>query len=124
MIKQPNSGQQVIDQWTLVGGTAMRLQINHRESNGVDIPDAIMELPCYRDDVAKTLVAIEKQNPDFVNGTISQLIIEDPFLSQRRLSKKSLCPTATRSCNRALLYDVVAYRSLALPRRIEPLFQP
>jgi hypothetical protein len=89
MIKQPNSGQQVIDQWTLVGGTAMRLQINHRESNGVDIPDAIMELPCYREDVAKTLVAIEKQNPDFVNGTISQLILKT--LSYRRdVSRKNL----------------------------------
>lgn len=40
-----------------------------------------MELRAYRDEVAKTLVAIEKQNPDFVNATISQLLIKDPYLT-------------------------------------------
>jgi len=42
MIEQVNSGQQIIDYWTFGGGTAMMLQINHRESNDVDIflPDA------------------------------------------------------------------------------------
>jgi len=184
MIEQVNSGQQIIDYWTFGGGTAMMLQINHRESNDVDIflPDAqllsfldpqkrdfdfeirpsdyngygsrflklgfeigeidfivaraltsspttqaavegkaalletipeiiakkvyhrgasiaprdifdiaagsetqadsiIKELRGYRNEVAKTLAAIEKQNPDFVNATISQLLIKDTYLT-------------------------------------------
>jgi nucleotidyltransferase AbiEii toxin of type IV toxin-antitoxin system len=36
-IEQVNSEQQIIDHWTFGGGTAMMLQINHRESNDVDI---------------------------------------------------------------------------------------
>jgi hypothetical protein len=182
MIQQVNSEQPIIDRWTLGGGTAMMLQINHRESDDVDIflPDAqllsfldpekrdfdfeirpsdykgdgtgflklgfeigeidfivaraltsspttlaavegetvllesipeiiakkvyhrgasiaprdifdiaagsetradsiIKELRSYRDEVAKTLVAMEKQNPDFVNAAISQLSIKGPY---------------------------------------------
>jgi hypothetical protein len=37
MIKQVNSEQRIIDHWTFGGGTAMMLQIDHRESNDVDI---------------------------------------------------------------------------------------
>lgn len=37
MIEQVNSEQQIIDHWTFGGGTAMMLQINHRESDDVDI---------------------------------------------------------------------------------------
>jgi protein-disulfide isomerase-like protein with CxxC motif len=37
LIRQVNSDQSIIDHWTLGGGTAMMLQINHRESNDVDI---------------------------------------------------------------------------------------
>jgi hypothetical protein len=37
LIRQVNSDQSIIDQWTLGGGTAMMLQIDHRESNDVDI---------------------------------------------------------------------------------------
>ena len=37
LIRQVNSDQSVIDHWTLGGGTAMMLQIDHRESNDVDI---------------------------------------------------------------------------------------
>jgi Nucleotidyl transferase AbiEii toxin, Type IV TA system len=37
LIRQVNSDQSIIDQWTLGGGTAMMLQIGHRESNDVDI---------------------------------------------------------------------------------------
>jgi Nucleotidyl transferase AbiEii toxin, Type IV TA system len=42
LIEQVNSSQFVIDHWTFGGGTAMMLQIDHRESNDVDIflPDA------------------------------------------------------------------------------------
>jgi hypothetical protein len=36
-IRQANSEQLVIDEWTLGGGTAMMLQIDHRESHDVDI---------------------------------------------------------------------------------------
>lgn len=184
MIEQVNSERLIIDYWTFGGGTAMMLQINHRESNDVDIflPDAqllsfldpqkcdfdlevqpsdyhgdgarflklgfeigeidfivapaltsaptipatvegkpvlletipeiiakkiyhrgariaprdifdiaaasetradsvIKELRGYRDEVATTLAAIEKQNPDFVNVAISQLLIKDSYLS-------------------------------------------
>jgi nucleotidyltransferase AbiEii toxin of type IV toxin-antitoxin system len=37
LIHQVNSEQPIIDNWTLGGGTAMMLQINHRESHDVDI---------------------------------------------------------------------------------------
>jgi hypothetical protein len=38
LIRQVNSGQQsIIDHWTFGGGTAMMLQIDHRESRDVDI---------------------------------------------------------------------------------------
>jgi hypothetical protein len=37
LIRQVNSGQSIIDRWTLGGGTAMMLQIDHRESHDVDI---------------------------------------------------------------------------------------
>jgi hypothetical protein len=37
MIEQVNSEQQIIDHWTFGGGTAMTLQIQHRESDDVDI---------------------------------------------------------------------------------------
>src|SRR5882724_5023948 len=37
LIRQVNSSQRIIDHWTLGGGTAMMLQINHRESHDVDI---------------------------------------------------------------------------------------
>jgi Nucleotidyl transferase AbiEii toxin, Type IV TA system len=37
LIKQVNSEASVIDRWTFGGGTAMMLQIDHRESHDVDI---------------------------------------------------------------------------------------
>jgi hypothetical protein len=37
LILQVNSEQTVIDHWTLGGGTALMLQIDHRESHDVDI---------------------------------------------------------------------------------------
>jgi hypothetical protein len=37
LIRQANSEQAVIDHWTLGGGTALMLQIDHRESLDVDI---------------------------------------------------------------------------------------
>jgi hypothetical protein len=37
LIRQVNSPQTIIDHWTFGGGTAMMLQINHRESHDVDI---------------------------------------------------------------------------------------
>jgi hypothetical protein len=37
LIRQVNSEQFIIDRWTLGGGTAMMLQIDHRESRDVDI---------------------------------------------------------------------------------------
>jgi hypothetical protein len=37
LIRQVNSEQSIIDHWTFGGGTAMMLQINHRESRDVDI---------------------------------------------------------------------------------------
>src|SRR5262245_2953597 len=37
LIRQANSQQVVIDHWTLGGGTAMMLQIDHRESHDIDI---------------------------------------------------------------------------------------
>jgi Nucleotidyl transferase AbiEii toxin, Type IV TA system len=37
LIKQVNSEALIIDHWTFGGGTAMMLQINHRESHDVDI---------------------------------------------------------------------------------------
>src|SRR5437588_10092051 len=36
-IRQVNSEQKLIDHWTFGGGTAMMLQIDHRESHDVDI---------------------------------------------------------------------------------------
>jgi hypothetical protein len=37
LIRQVNAAQPVIDNWTLGGGTAMMLQIEHRESRDLDI---------------------------------------------------------------------------------------
>jgi hypothetical protein len=37
LIRQVNSEQAIIDHWTLGGGTAMMLQIDHRVSRDVDI---------------------------------------------------------------------------------------
>ena len=37
LIRQVNSEQSIIDSWSLGGGTAMMLQIDHRESHDVDI---------------------------------------------------------------------------------------
>jgi len=37
LIQQVNSEQLIIDDWTLGGGTAMMLQIDHRESQDIDI---------------------------------------------------------------------------------------
>jgi hypothetical protein len=37
LIRQVNSQQSIIDHWTLGGGTAMMLQIDHRESQDIDI---------------------------------------------------------------------------------------
>lgn len=182
MIGQVNSEQQVIDSWSLGGGTAMMLQINHRESRDIDIflPDAqflsfldpqmhdfdfeipptdyagdgarflklvfdageidfivsqtltsspatqatvegeavlletipeiitkkichrgtsimprdifdiaaasethsdviVRELRSYRNDVAMTLAAMDRQNPDFVERVISQLMVKDAY---------------------------------------------
>jgi hypothetical protein len=189
MIGQVNSAQHIIDHWTLGGGTAMMLQIDHRESHDVDIflPDPqllafldpqkhdfdfeilpsdytsvgtnflklafeigeidfivaraltssptiqanvegkavlletipeivakkvyhrgtsirprdifdiaagskenadsiIKALSGYRDEVAKTLVAIDKLNPDFVSATIAQLLIKDPYIAISKMA--------------------------------------
>ena len=37
MIQEVNSEQLLIDEWTFGGGTAMMLQIDHRESRDIDI---------------------------------------------------------------------------------------
>lgn len=37
LIRQVNSAEIIIDRWTFGGGTAMMLQINHRESHDIDI---------------------------------------------------------------------------------------
>jgi nucleotidyltransferase AbiEii toxin of type IV toxin-antitoxin system len=37
LIRQVNSEQVIIDHWTFGGGTAMMLQIDHRESYDIDI---------------------------------------------------------------------------------------
>jgi hypothetical protein len=37
MIGQVNSEQLIIDHWAIGGGTAMMLQIGHRESHDIDI---------------------------------------------------------------------------------------
>jgi hypothetical protein len=37
LIQQVNSGHTIIDRWTLGGGTALMLQIGHRESHDIDI---------------------------------------------------------------------------------------
>ncbi len=183
LIHQVNSEQTIIDSWSFGGGTAMMLQIDHRESHDIDIflPDAqflpfldpklhdfefeirpsdyrgdgagflklafegigeidfivghpltapsvtkqliegeevdletvaeiitkkvhyrgasikardifdvaaasktdrdavIGALRAYKDDVAKTLIAIERLSPDFVNATISELTIKEKF---------------------------------------------
>jgi Nucleotidyl transferase AbiEii toxin, Type IV TA system len=44
----------------------------------------IRELRGYRDEVAKTLAAIERQNPDFVNAAIAQLLIKDRYVAMSR----------------------------------------
>jgi hypothetical protein len=55
LIKQVNSETLIIDHWTFGGGTAMMLQINHRESHDVDI---------FLDD-AQLLPLLDPQKRDF-----------------------------------------------------------
>jgi len=44
--------------------------------------DAIVEaLRSYRDEVARTLITLDKLNPDFVNGAIADLAIKDLYKS-------------------------------------------
>jgi nucleotidyltransferase AbiEii toxin of type IV toxin-antitoxin system len=49
LIRQVNSDQSIIDHWTLGGGTAMMLQIDHRESRDVDIFLSDPQLLSYLD---------------------------------------------------------------------------
>jgi hypothetical protein len=46
----------------------------------------ISELRSYRNEVAATLTAIEKQNPDFVNAVIGQLLIKDPYIGVSKMA--------------------------------------
>jgi hypothetical protein len=49
---------------------------------GESLADAIIEaLRFYRPEVAKALAAVNKLNPDFVNGAIAELAIKDQFKS-------------------------------------------
>jgi len=44
--------------------------------------DAIVEaLRSYRDEVARTLITLDKLNPDFVNGAIADMSIKGPYKS-------------------------------------------
>lgn len=45
LIRQVNSEQVIIDHWTFGGGTAMMLQIDHRESYDIDIFLSDPQLP-------------------------------------------------------------------------------
>jgi Nucleotidyl transferase AbiEii toxin, Type IV TA system len=55
LIKQVNAKDPIIDRWTFGGGTAMMLQIDHRESHDVDL---------FLDDV-QLLPFLNPQNHDF-----------------------------------------------------------
>lgn len=57
MIQQVNAEREIIDHWTFGGGTAMMLQIDHRESHDVDIFLADPQLLPFLDP--------EKQDFDF-----------------------------------------------------------
>lgn len=57
MIRQVNAEQEIIDHWTFGGGTAMMLQIGHRESHDVDI--------FLRDPQLLPFLDPEKQDFDF-----------------------------------------------------------
>jgi predicted nucleotidyltransferase component of viral defense system len=48
----------------------------------------INELRRYPDEVAKALAAIERQNPDFVNAAIRQLLIKDPYLAIAKTARE------------------------------------
>jgi hypothetical protein len=156
LIRQVNSEQIIINSWSFGGGTAMMLQIDHRESDDIDIflPDAqflafldpklreidfivghaltatpttkrwietedvdlettseiiakkihyrgasikprdifdiaaaakhdrdpiVSALKAYKGDVTRTLLAIDRLNPNFVSATIAELAIKDQF---------------------------------------------
>jgi hypothetical protein len=40
----------------------------------------VSALKDHKDDVAKAISAIERLKPDFVNATIAELAIKDPFM--------------------------------------------
>jgi hypothetical protein len=54
LIRQVNSEQTIVDSWSFGGGTAMMLQIDHRESHDIDIflPDAQL-LPLFGSEAAR-----------------------------------------------------------------------
>jgi hypothetical protein len=60
----------------------------------------IKELWGYWSEVAKTLAAIERQNPDFVNTTISQLLIKGSYLTiaKTAFEKAKEVLKAVRAC--------------------------
>lgn len=64
-------------------------RIEHKTARYFDIAaaaenhaDAIVEaLRSYRDEVARTLITLDKLNPDFVNGAIADMAIKTPYKS-------------------------------------------
>ncbi len=49
LIRQVNSEQIIVDYWSLGGGTAMMLQIDHRESHDIDISLCDAQLLAFLD---------------------------------------------------------------------------
>jgi hypothetical protein len=116
LIRQVNSDQPIIDHWTFGGGTAMMIQIDHRESHDVDFFRADPQLLPFLDpqkhdfqfeiqpdgyagDGARSLkiaftgigiqalTTIEKLNPDFVDAAIGELAIKDRY---KEIAKKAI----------------------------------
>jgi hypothetical protein len=48
----------------------------------------VSELRAYRDAVTRTLVAIDRQNPAFVDAAIAQLSIKEPYLAVAAVARE------------------------------------
>jgi hypothetical protein len=111
LIDQVNTGQRVIESWTFGGGTAMMIQIGHRESHDVDIflddPQSLAFLNPERSDLAfEVLPAAYHGDGSTFQKFAFPGIGEIDFIVGRAMTP---CPTITHNIDgRTVLLDSIA----------------
>jgi hypothetical protein len=89
ILRQANSKQLVIDHWTFGGGTALMLQLDHRESHDIDIflndPQQLPFLDPQKQDF-RFDIQLEDYEGDGARPVISSIL---PQLGKRTLMRSS-----------------------------------